>query len=728
MARILLGSILNQTTAEAPFLHFAGFDDPQMGAFGYTFLDFSGPVQSTDSGDYVDIDASRGGNFVFAVKSNGTLWCWGSNTYGQLGLGDTLARTSPTQVGSDTNWSKVAVGAYHVLAVKTNGTLWSWGFGSNYGQLGQNDSISRSSPTQIGTDTNWSDVSSDNGNTFAYTSAAIKTDGTLWTWGAGSSGGLGHNDGINRSSPTQVGTDTDWVTMEMGVTNTFAIKTNGTLWCWGLNANGQLGLGDVINRSSPVQLGTDTDWSAVNASYLHTCALKTTGTLWGWGNNTYGLLGLGNTVNRSSPEQVGTDTDWSVINIEYYTMYYLKSTGEAYASGYNVYRQITADKNSKYTPTQIGSSASWSKVAASGYLTLLLGSDGNIYTQGADSGMAYLYSYNSAYNPFNPVPMSFKVKHVNTIGISPYYNLCFVKTDGTLWTTGYNNYGPLGTGNTTSQSSINQVGTDTDWEKAYGSSDSTLAIKSNGTIWACGRNTSGQLGQNTVSTRENTLLQIDGTWSDAATGNGFMLGIKSDGTLWSWGGNTYGQLGQNDVVSRSSPTQIGTDSNWSRVFPAQSYYYTFGLKTDGTLWSWGFGLYYGQLGVNQNIHRSSPTQIGTDTNWSYVSANFIHALALRTDGTLWGWGDGDYGKLGLGILGDRSSPVQIGTDSDWYKVSAGYNYSLAMKNDGSVWGWGYNARGELGVGDVENRSSPVQVGASTNWTNIEACSYFSYFY
>lgn len=727
MAKRVLGSILNnQSVAAAPFLHFAGFDDPQMGAFGYTSLDFSAPVQSTNSGDYVEIDASRN-NFVFAVKSNGTLWCWGSNTYGQLGLGDVLARTSPTQVGTDTNWSKVAVGAYHVLAVKTNGTLWSWGYGSNYGQLGHNNLVSLSSPVQIGTDTNWSDVASDNGNTFVYNSSAIKTNGTLWTWGAGTNGGLGHNDTISRSSPTQVGTDTDWQSMEMGVTNTLAIKTNGTLWAWGTNAYGELGLGDVVSRSSPVQVGTDTNWSAVSASYIHSAAVKTDGTLWSWGRNIYGVLGLGDTANRSSPEQVGTDTDWSTINVEYYTMYYTKTTGEAYGSGYNVYRQIDDSKNSKYTPTQIGSSASWAKIAAAGYTTFLLNTNGNIYTQGADSSFVNLYSYNSVYNPTNPVAMSFKVKHVSTVGLTPYYTLCFVKDDGTLWTTGYNGYGSLALGNYVNHSSINQVGTDTDWEKVYGSVNYTLGVKNDGTIWTCGFNSSGQLGQNDTATR-NTLVQIDGTWSDVAANAASVLGVKSNGTLWSWGSNAYGQLGQNDTISRSSPTQVGTDTNWSKVFPAKAYYYNFALKTDGTLWSWGFGLYYGQLGVNENIHRSSPTQIGTDTNWSYVSANNIHALALRTDGTLWAWGDGDYGKLGIGILGDRSSPVQVGTDTNWYKISAGYNYSLAMKTDGTIWAWGYNARGELGIGDVEDRSSPTQVGTATNWTNIEGCATFSYFY
>jgi len=272
-------------------------------------VDRSSPVQVGILTDWAQV-ATRF-IFVAAVKTDGTLWAWGDNGDGRLGLNDnqTVDKSSPVQVGALTNWSQVSTGAFHAAAIKTDGTLWSWGKGQ-YGPLGHNDEITRSSPVQVGASTNWSQVSSS-----TYHTAAVKTDGTLWAWGDNTRGQLGDNTVVYRSSPVQVGALTTWAQVSTGGAATFAVKTDGTLWAWGLASYGRLGTNNQIDRSSPVQIGALTTWSKVSSSTNETGgALKTDGTLWTWGGNGEGRLGLNDTINRSSPVQVGNLTNWSDIS------------------------------------------------------------------------------------------------------------------------------------------------------------------------------------------------------------------------------------------------------------------------------------------------------------------------------------------------------------------------------------------------------------------------------
>ena len=229
---------------------------------------------------------------------------------GELGLGNTTTYSSPKQVGALATWSKIANGKYHSIAVKTDGTLWSWG--RNYeGQLGLGTSgpgTDKSSPNQVGALTNWLKISCG-----SYHTLAVKTDGTLWSWGTNSDGRLGDGTTVDRSSPVQVGALTTWSIIGPGGTSSFATTTAGALYSWGANSQGQLGQGNTTAFSSPKQIGALTTWAVVNGCILSCCAIKTDGTFWSWGRNAEGQLGLGNTTYYSSPKQVGSLTSWGSL-------------------------------------------------------------------------------------------------------------------------------------------------------------------------------------------------------------------------------------------------------------------------------------------------------------------------------------------------------------------------------------------------------------------------------
>ena len=257
--------------------------------------------------------------YAGSVRTDGTLWMWGHNGPGRLGLNDNAQRSSPTQVGSDTTWAKergsngpkFATGAKTTFAIKTDGTLWSWGY-CNWGELGQNNSVlNKSSPAQI-PGTTWRSVSSGR-----YHSVATRTDGTLWTWGSNGDGYLGQNNEVRYSSPTQI-PGTNWNKAYAGNLATAATKTDGTLWVMGKNNEGQMAQNNKdVSYSSPTQI-PGTTWEEAHVGESEMFGIKTDGTLWAWGYNNDGTLGQNNahpTGTVSSPIQVGSETDWdSVIN------------------------------------------------------------------------------------------------------------------------------------------------------------------------------------------------------------------------------------------------------------------------------------------------------------------------------------------------------------------------------------------------------------------------------
>lgn len=285
-----------------------------------------------------------------------------------------------------------------------------------------------------------------------------------------------------------------------------------------------------------------------------------------------------------------------------------------------------------------------------------------------------------------------------------------IKGDGSLWGWGLNDTYQLGLGVTGNKNTPQRIGTANNWVAVAASNFHSLALKSDGTLWAWGENSGGQLGINsTTDAMVPTQVGTATNWAKIAVGQAMSFGIKTDGTLWVWGN---GVLGFGDFHTFLVPTQIGT-ATYKEVSTSGSH--TLAIRTNDTLWAWGWNN-NGSVGNNNTSITVvyTPMQIGT-ASWKYVEANQALSYAIKTDGTLFGWGANSQGQLGLGTTSNVNAPTQIGTSNLWSKIEYGLGSSMAIRTDGSLWGWGFNTEGQLGTGDLNFRPTPVRIGFANNW-------------
>ena len=299
-----------------------------------------------------------------------------------------------------------------------------------------------------------------------------------------------------------------------------------------------------------------------------------------------------------------------------------------------------------------------------------------------------------------------------------------VRCNGTAWAWGCNNRGQLGNNSTTTTSSpVSVVGGFTDWCGISGAFEHSIGVRQNGTAWAWGCNSFGQLGDNSIVSRSSPVSVVGGftDWCQVSAGEMHNLGVRQNGSAWAWGSGNFGRLGDNSSTSKSSPVSVvGGFTDWCQV--SAGYTHSLAVRQNGTAWGWG-GNCCGQLGDGGVASRVSPVQVvGGFTDWCQVSAGRCHSLGVRQNGTAWAWGNGLAGRLGDNTAVSKSSPVSVvGGFTDWCLVDAGRCYSLGVRTNGTAWAWGDNNNGQLGNGTTTSTSSPVSVvGGFTDWIEVSA--------
>lgn len=349
-----------------------------------SFISPDGDIESLYITDY---------NLIDRYVTTGTAWGWGLNSFGQVGDNTSTTKSSPVLVtGGGQNWKSVTAGLRLMAGIKTDGTLWMWG-SNQYGGIGNSTTAnSFSSPVQtVAGGTNWKMCFVGNDHT-----VAIKTDGTLWTWGLNTTGALGDNTQTHASSPIQtIAGGTNWKNCSATYQSSYGIKLDGTLWAWGSNANGQLGVGNTVARSSPTQVANGgTTWKTLSTpggSYQGMAAIKTDGTLWAWGANNYWQLGTGDTTVRNSPVQNTYGGNWKYIITTTRQSAGIKTDGTLWVWGQNSNGNLGTNDITNYSsPVQtIAGGTDWRTVAMSGvtssFWTGAIKTDGTLWVWGTPS-------------------------------------------------------------------------------------------------------------------------------------------------------------------------------------------------------------------------------------------------------------------------------------------------------------------------------------------------------
>ena len=357
--------------------------------------------------------------------------------------------------------------------------------------------------SQAGT-TCWREISA--GQNFTL---AIKSDGTMWGWGA--NGNLLGLNGImpNQNLPVQIGTANDWMTVSAGGNHSLAIKTNGTLWAWGSGIVGQLGNGAFNNATWTVtQLGTANDWIKVSAGSEFSLAIKNTGTLWSWGLNNTGQLGIGNTINQNIPNQVGTATNWADIDAGNQHSLAVDNAGFVYAWGNNTFGQLGNGTNTtSLSPIQITSSPGWIDISAGFDHSLFLNGAQFLFSCGNNTNGQLCDGTNTASNVIIPATSNGAQFRYIAVSAGQTHSMA-IKDDFTLWTSGLNNVGQLGLGNFLNVNALNQVGTGTNWFAISAGFVHSEALETTSNLWSTGRNLEGQLGIGNFNFSYNLLQNV----------------------------------------------------------------------------------------------------------------------------------------------------------------------------------------------------------------------------
>jgi alpha-tubulin suppressor-like RCC1 family protein len=668
-----------------------------------------------------------GSNHSAAIDSEGNIFTWGYNYYGQLGDGTSTNRTTPTEITNQFGLvagetiTSVSLGGSHSAAITSKGRIFTWG-NNEFGQLGDGTSTSKNIPTEITSFFNLNITEKISSISIGYSySSAITSEGRIFTWGVNYSSVLGDGTTTHRYVPTDItnqfslNTEEVIINVFFGSSHSGAITSQGRVFTWGLNNLGQLGVGesDYDSHPNPIEITNQFPLSEgeliteISLGVDHSSAITSEGRVFTWGYNSYGQLGDGTTTQRNIPTEI--------------TNQFVLLTGETVRSIF------------------LGSEHS-----------LAMSSYGRIYVWGRNSSGQLGDGTTTDRNIPKEITSHFYLdaeEVIKSISMGFSYS-SGITSDGKIFTWGSNRQGQLGDGTTTERNTPTEITnnfnavtiiqnffpiSETISDLSLGGNHSS-AITSEGRLFTWGDNNNGQLGDGTT---EQTSIPKEITHQfslnfgekiiSVSLGYNYSSAITSEGRIFTWGYNAYGQLGNSTTVSSKKPIEISSqfDMNEGEIIKELSLgrYHSSAITSNGRVFVWGLNS-SGQLGNNLISYDSANSDPIEITNYFglndgelviSISMGSEHSIAYTSEGRIFTWGNNTYGQLGDGTTINKNIPTEITSQfgllpsENPIRISAGSNHNLLVTNLGRIFSWGKNNYGQLGDGTTDNRLFPREI-------------------
>jgi len=605
---------------------------------------------------------SAGKYHTCAIVDDGTVECWGLNSYGQLGDGTTINRLAPVPVSGLGTAVSIAAASFHTCAILANGSVRCWGLNDS-GQLGNGTTISSPVPVAVTGLSNVVELAAG-----PVTSCAVRVDGSVWCWGAA----LGSGSPSTSAVPVQMAV-AGAISVNVGANHACALMVNGSIRCWGENTLGQLGDFDNITTSTPrkvlylqSQLLYDVNFGLeVSAGANFTCSRRFFGMVC-WGDNAFDQFGIPSNVPPPDTKNYAVYAFWD-------------QTITAFATG--------------------------------PFHTCAIVAGGTVVCSGR----------NDASQLGSPPPAAFPVTVptvANAVEITAgLKHTCAAIADGSVRCWGDNSYGQHGNG-TTGPAGIDFVtglgGTFLGRGIAAGNQFS-CGRKGTGVPACWGSGSQGQLG-NSSSVSSPNPVAVTGISNAIAitTGNAHACLLEPTGAAKCWGNNAHGQLGNGTTLPSNKPVAVQGGLLFSAISAGD--FHTCGIAAND-VYCWGAGPETtGFIADSLTPVKMAFGSLVTDTPKAAISAGGNFTCALLSDGTVSCWGGPPLGQ---------QVPKTVGGLYDVVAISAGVNHVCAVTAYGSVMCWGDNSRGQIGDNMIASASSPATVSGITDAVSVSSGAFFS---
>jgi len=687
---------------------------------------------------------SAGGTHTCTIRMDTSTWCWGLGNYGQIGDGTIYGGgTMPKQVQFENNLTVISIstGYFHTCAIMSDDSIYCWGF-NDQGQLGIGNNTNQPLPTKVLLPAGRTALAISLG--FAQT-CAILDDYSINCWGNNDNGQIGDGTTDDRNSPSAVILSgiNDPIQIAVGYDSTCALFDDGSIQCWGNNNYGQLGIGSTTQSESPKTLNSISHLEAtsIQVGNFFACALFHDGAPRCWGLGASGQLGTGLNGNSNSPQLVKGYKEG--MNEAYRFIQGTEISIPIHVAGWDYTSNISGNLSAGIEWNNITNSLELNYLLPIGNHSASITFSTGIYSttvtvdfeiieridQWSDRVASHTHGMAIVDDIESHIPVDLDLGGSHS---------CYISLNNFNYCQGDNTYGQQGDNTVTARSTPNKILL---FEKPLTSistgSQHTCGIDYDGSLYCWGYNALGGVGVGTTTAtytgRQEVTVEANGLENNRAlqvsVGTYHTCSIFDDLQLYCWGYNNYGQLGIDSVTQQNRPQIVNMPDNQRVTDISNGQGHTCAIVNNGSVYCWGYN-YYGQLGDNTTANSQVPvyTQLPQGRTALAISLGQHHSCAILDNNSIYCWGYNNFGQLGVDATSSSPLPafVNMPIGSVPVQLSLGLDFTCTVLNNGSAYCWGYNAQNQV-EGPVDNAQpnnliSPLYLNLKTNYKIISISS------